>query len=232
MYWALWLQRCYLYCRSFGFFRKAISLRQPNPAIKLGWVWNIVYHSTNRLLLAKNYYIAQSVISGHTAGDGVYSRKCQQLLEERFNVPQVLLTTSCTTALEMAAVLCNIEEGDKVILPSYTFVSTANVFVLRNAKVIFVDIRPDTLNLDENLLEEAVTERTKAIVPVHYAGVACASVTPGRSPRAACSIICLTASNRVGPRYTASHSYLSYLDRNIRRRLENLGLLRRVLAGR
>lgn len=119
------------------------------------------------------YYIAQSVLSGHTAGGGIYSRNCQELLKERFGACQVLLTTSCTTALEMAAVLCDIQQGDEVILPSYTFVSTANAFVLRGATPRFIDILPDTLNLDESLLEENINERTKAIVPVHYAGVAC-----------------------------------------------------------
>ena len=119
------------------------------------------------------YYIAQSVLGGYTAGDGEYSKKCQQLMQEKFSAPLVLLTTSCTSALEMAAILCDVQPGDEVILPSYTFVSTANAFHMRGARLKFVDIRRDTLNLDESLLEEAVTERTVAIVPVHYAGVAC-----------------------------------------------------------
>lgn len=119
------------------------------------------------------YYVAQSVLSGHISGDGFYSRKCENLLETRFDAQKVLLTTSCTTALEMAALLCDVGEGDEVILPSFTFVSTANAFFLRGARLKFVDIRPDTLNLDEKLLEDAITERTKVIVPVHYAGVAC-----------------------------------------------------------
>ncbi len=119
------------------------------------------------------YYIAQAVLGGQTSGDGRFSKKCQQLLEERFCSKKVLLTTSCTSALEMAAMLCGISEGDEVILPSYTFVSTANAFYIRGAKLKFIDVRPDTLNMDEKLLEEAITERTKVIVPVHYAGVAC-----------------------------------------------------------
>jgi dTDP-4-amino-4,6-dideoxygalactose transaminase len=119
------------------------------------------------------YYVAQSVLGGWTAGDGVYSKKCQQFMKERFSVSQVLLTTSCTSALEMAAILCDVKPGDEVILPSYTFVSTANAFLMRGASLKFVDIRPDTLNMDESLLQESITEKTVAIVPVHYAGVAC-----------------------------------------------------------
>ena len=119
------------------------------------------------------YYVAQSVLSAHTAGDGPYSRRCEAFLEERFSVAQVLLTTSCTSALEMAGILCDIAPGDEVVLPSYTFVSTANAFLLRGARLRFVDIRPDTLNLDETRLEEAISDRTVAIVPVHYAGIGC-----------------------------------------------------------
>lgn len=119
------------------------------------------------------YYIAQSVLSGHTSGDGNFSRLCQQLMSERFGAKQVLMTTSCTAALEMAALLCDLKPGDEVIMPSFTFVSTANAFALRGAKIIFIDIRPDTLNMDENLLENVITERTRAVIPVHYAGVAC-----------------------------------------------------------
>jgi dTDP-4-amino-4,6-dideoxygalactose transaminase len=106
-------------------------------------------------------------------GDGEFTGKCNKWIEKTFDVEKVLLTTSCTHALEMAAILADIKEGDEVIMPSYTFVSTANAFVLRGAKVIFVDIRPDTMNIDENLIEKAVTNKTKAIVPVHYAGVSC-----------------------------------------------------------
>ncbi len=118
-------------------------------------------------------YMAEAVAGGQISGDGRFSKQCQKLLEDQFSANQVLLTTSCTAALEMAALLCGLEAGDEVILPSYTFVSTANAFALRGARLVFADIRPDTLNLDETLLEQAVTGRTRAIVPVHYAGVAC-----------------------------------------------------------
>ncbi len=111
--------------------------------------------------------------SGHLSGDGAFTKKCHTLLEETLGVPKVLLTTSCTHALEMMAILLDIWEGDEVIIPDFTFVSTVNAFVLRGAHPVFVDIRPDTLNLDESKLEEAITPRTKAIVPVHYAGVGC-----------------------------------------------------------
>lgn len=119
------------------------------------------------------YYISQSVLSGHTAGDGMFTKKCNQLMEERFAARKILLTHSCTAALEMAALLCNIKPDDEIILPSYTFVSTANAFYLRGAKLIFADIRSDTLNMDESGLEKLITPRTKVILPVHYAGVAC-----------------------------------------------------------
>ncbi|HHL39690.1 MAG TPA: dTDP-4-amino-4,6-dideoxygalactose transaminase [Deltaproteobacteria bacterium] len=119
------------------------------------------------------YYIAQSVASGHIAGDGVFTRKCGELLEGRLGAARVLLTPSCTAALEMAAMLIDAGPGDEVIMPSYTFVSTANAFHLRGARPVFADIRPDTLNIDPALVEEAVTERTKAVVAVHYAGVGC-----------------------------------------------------------
>ncbi len=118
-------------------------------------------------------YIAEAVRSGHLAGDGPFTRRCQQWLEERYGAAKVLLVHSCTAALELAALLCDIKEGDEVIMPSFTFVSTANAFVIRGASPVFVDIRPDTLNLDEELVESAITERTRAIVPVHYAGVGC-----------------------------------------------------------
>ena len=106
-------------------------------------------------------------------GDGEFTKKCNQWIEETSGCSKALLTTSCTHALEMAALLSRIQPGDEVIMPSYTFVSTANAFVLRGAKIIFVDIRPDTMNLDENLIEAAVTEKTRAVAPVHYAGVGC-----------------------------------------------------------
>ncbi len=119
------------------------------------------------------YNIAQAVINGWLAGDGRFTAACHRLLEERYGIPKALLTHSCTAALEMTALLCEVGPGDEVIMPSYTFVSTANAFVLRGAQPRFVDIRPDTLNLDENLIEDAINEHTKVIVPVHYAGVGC-----------------------------------------------------------
>jgi dTDP-4-amino-4,6-dideoxygalactose transaminase len=118
-------------------------------------------------------YIAQAIANGHISGDGPFTKRCQAYLEEALGVPRVLLTTSGTHALEMAAVLLDIRPGDEVIVPSFTFVSTANAFVLRGARPVFADVRPDTLNLDETRLEALITERTKAIVPVHYAGVGC-----------------------------------------------------------
>ena len=121
--------------------------------------------------------------SGETGGDGPFSNECQQLMEQRFAAPRVLLTTSCTSALEMAALLCEVGPGDEVILPSYTFVSTANAFLLRGATLKFVDVRPDTLNLDERL-RGALSPRTKVIVPVHYAGIGCEMDAIGRSRRA------------------------------------------------
>ena len=119
------------------------------------------------------YYIAQAVTYGNLAGDGHFTQRCSQLLEERFGIGKVLLVPSCTAALEMAAMLFDLKPDDEVIMPSYTFVSTASAVVRLGAKPVFVDIRPDTLNLDEALLEDAITERTRAIFPVHYAGIAC-----------------------------------------------------------
>jgi dTDP-4-amino-4,6-dideoxygalactose transaminase len=119
------------------------------------------------------YYIAQAVTLGNMAGDGHFTQACSRLLENRFGVRRVLLTPSCTAALEMAAILCRLGPGDEVLLPSYTFVSTASAIVRTGARPVFVDIRPDTLNLDESRIEEAITERTRAIFVVHYAGVAC-----------------------------------------------------------
>jgi dTDP-4-amino-4,6-dideoxygalactose transaminase len=118
-------------------------------------------------------YITDAVREAHISGDGLYSRRCQTTLQELLGVPKVLLTTSCTHALEMAALLLDIQAGDEVILPSFTFVSTANAFVLRGARPVFCDIRPDTLNIDETQIENLITPRTKALVPVHYAGVGC-----------------------------------------------------------
>lgn len=118
-------------------------------------------------------YIRDAILRWHISGDGLYTRKCSELLEKKFNAKKVLLTTSCTHALELASILLNLEEGDEVIVPSYTFVSTVNAFMLRGAKPVFVDIRGDTKNIDENLIEEKITKKTKAIFPVHYAGVSC-----------------------------------------------------------
>ncbi|MCM1157253.1 MAG: dTDP-4-amino-4,6-dideoxygalactose transaminase [Bacteroidales bacterium] len=119
-------------------------------------------------------YIKKAVTQNHKiCGDGEYTKLCNAWIEEKTGTCKAMLTTSCTHALEMAAILCDIQPGDEVIMPAYTFVSTADAFVLRGAKVVFVDIRPDTMNIDENLIEEAVTDRTKAVVPVHYAGVGC-----------------------------------------------------------
>ncbi|NOH70741.1 dTDP-4-amino-4,6-dideoxygalactose transaminase [Vibrio pectenicida] len=118
-------------------------------------------------------YIEDAIKSGFLSGDGPFAKKCQQWFESYLGCEKALLTPSCTSALEMAAILINIQPGDEVIMPSYTFVSTANAFVLRGAKIVFVDIRPDTMNIDESLIVDAITSKTRAIVPVHYAGVAC-----------------------------------------------------------
>ena len=126
-------------------------------------------------LLVKNEieYLNEVLINNHYSGDGPFTKKCNSVLKENTNSCKVLLTTSCTHALEMAAILIDIKSGDEVIMPSYTFVSTANAFVLRGAKIIFVDIRPDTMNIDESKIEDAITIKTRAIVTVHYAGLAC-----------------------------------------------------------
>ncbi len=118
-------------------------------------------------------YIKQAIENKKICGDGEFTKKCNKWIEEHFSAKKALLTTSCTSALEMAAILCDIKQGDEVIMPSYTFVSTADAFVARGAKIVFVDIRPDTLNINENLIEAAINDKTKAIVPVHYAGVSC-----------------------------------------------------------
>ena len=118
-------------------------------------------------------YITDAVARGHLSGDGHYTKLCHRWLEQQLGAKRALLTHSCTAALEMAAILCDIQPGDEVIMPSYTFVSTANAFVLRGGVPVFVDIRPDTLNLDEKLIEAAITPKTRALVPVHYAGLAC-----------------------------------------------------------
>ncbi|MCG7555753.1 dTDP-4-amino-4,6-dideoxygalactose transaminase [Pseudoalteromonas sp. Of11M-6] len=118
-------------------------------------------------------YIQKAIASDKLCGDGPFSKKCESWIESNFKTKKALLTPSCTAALELAAILVDIQKGDEVIMPSYTFVSTANAFVLRGAKIVFVDIRPDTLNINESLIEKAITKKTKAIVPVHYAGVSC-----------------------------------------------------------
>ena len=118
-------------------------------------------------------YLLQAIQNAKLSGDGPFVKKCHKWFEKSLGCEKALLTPSCTHALEMAALLIDIGPGDEVIMPSYTFVSTANAFVLRGAKIVFVDIRPDTMNIDENLIEDAITDKTKAIVPVHYAGVGC-----------------------------------------------------------
>ena len=118
-------------------------------------------------------HVLESINSIHISGDGQFTEKCHQWFEKKLHCPKVLLTPSCTHALELGAILLDIQAGDEVIMPSYTFVSTANAFVLRGAKIIFVDIRPDTMNIDESKIEQAITDKTKVIVPVHYAGVPC-----------------------------------------------------------
>lgn len=118
-------------------------------------------------------YISQAIKNQKICGDGPFTKKCTEWFEKTINAKKVLFTTSCTSALEMAAILCGVKPGDEVILPSFTFCSTADAFVQRGAKLVFVDIRPDTMNIDDNLIEKAITEKTKVIVPVHYAGVAC-----------------------------------------------------------
>lgn len=139
-------------------------MKKMNTRIPFNWP-----HMTGKEL----YYIAEAHFNGSLAGDGPFTKRCHGWLEGRSGCSKALLTHSCTAALEMSAVLLDIQPGDEVIMPSYTFVSTANAFVLRGGVPVFVDIREDTLNLDERLIESAITPRTKAIVPVHYAGVAC-----------------------------------------------------------
>ena len=118
-------------------------------------------------------HVTEAIKNRVLSGDGPFTEKCHKWFEEKLQCKEALLTTSCTHALEMAAILLDIQQGDEIIMPSYTFVSTANAFVLRGAKIIFIDVRPDTMNIDERLIEAAITEKTKVIVPVHYAGVAC-----------------------------------------------------------
>ena len=125
-------------------------------------------------LVGKEFdYIQEAIASHKICGDGAFTKKCHAWMEDRFKSSKILLTTSGSSALDMAALLCNIQPGDEVILPSFTFSSTANSFAIYGAKLVFVDVRPDTMNIDESLIEAAITEKTKVIVPVHYAGVAC-----------------------------------------------------------
>jgi dTDP-4-amino-4,6-dideoxygalactose transaminase len=149
--------------------RGIVSLDELGTKLVIRIPFNRPHVAGNELL-----YVSQAQANGHLSGDGVFTRQCQAWLEGRTGSSKALLTHSCTAALEMAAILAGIEPGDEVILPSYTFVSTANAFVLRGAVPVFVDVRADTLNLDEHLIEAAITSRTRAVVPVHYAGVSCA----------------------------------------------------------
>ena len=134
---------------------------------------NMIYFNVPPFVGTELDYIKEAIDSHAICGDGEFTKKCNRWMEERFHAQKVLLTTSGTTALDMAALLCEFEYGDEVILPSYTFSSTATSAVLGGAKLVFVDIRPDTMNIDENKIEAAITEKTKAIIAVHYAGVAC-----------------------------------------------------------
>ncbi len=151
------------------------------------------------------YFIAQAVLKGQISGDGPYTKLCQQLIAERIGAHRVLLTTSCTAALEMAAILCDISEGDEVIVPSFAGASTANAFMLRGARPVFVDIRTDTMNLDETLVPLAVTERTRAIVPRHYAGVACDMDSIGRTADECGAQLIENAAEGVNATYNGRH---------------------------
>jgi len=132
----------------------------------------IPFNLPTKIGTEKNY-LEKSLSSNHISGDGIYTKKCEKWFEKNLECKKALLTSSCTHALEMCALLLNIQKNDEIIMPSYTFVSTANAFALRGAKVVFVDIRPETMNIDESKIEKAITKKTKAIVVVHYAGVAC-----------------------------------------------------------
>ena len=134
---------------------------------------NFIHFNKPYLTGKEGHYIYQAVLSGKISGDGIFTARCHKFFEDRFGFKKCLLTTSCTDALEMAALLIDIKPGDEVIMPSYTFVSTSNAFVLRGAKIVFCDSRKDHPGIDEDLIEPLITEKTKAIVPVHYAGVAC-----------------------------------------------------------
>jgi len=147
------------------------------------------------------YYISQSVLQCQTSGDGAYTKKAQDLMQSAFAARQILLTTSCTAALDLAAILSDVREGDEVILPSFTFSSTANAFLLRGARPVFVDCRADTMNIDENLVQAAVTERTRAIAVVHYAGVGCEMDTISQIARKHNLVVIEDAAQGVNAKY-------------------------------
>ncbi len=151
-------------CPERGSAGKRVTDKMKETTIPFNWP-----HMTGKEL----YYIAEAHFNGRLAGDGPFTKNCQKWFEEKTGSPRTLLTHSCTAALEIAALLLDLKPGDEVIMPSYTFVSTANAFVLRGAVPVFVDVREDTLNIDESLIEQAISPKTRAIVPVHYAGVAC-----------------------------------------------------------
>ena len=134
---------------------------------------NLIHFNVPPFIGTEFQYMQEAVSNHKICGDGPFTKKCDEWLEQKFSIQKVLLTTSGTSALEMAAWLCDIKPGDEVIMPSYTFSSTATAFALVGARLVFVDIRPDTMNIDERLIEKAITDRTRVIVPVHYAGVAC-----------------------------------------------------------
>jgi len=151
------------------------------------------------------FYISQAVLEGQLAGAGAFTRRCEEWLERRTGAARVLLTHSCTAALEMAALLCDVQEGDEVILPSFTFVSTANAFALRGARLRFVDVREDTLNLDERLIEGAVGPDTRVIVPVHYAGIGCEMNRIGEIARRHDLLVVEDAAQAVDSTYEGRH---------------------------
>jgi dTDP-4-amino-4,6-dideoxygalactose transaminase len=147
---------------------------QATPAVKRSSKVNIQIPFNKPFLTGNEFtYISEAISLQHTAGDGSFTQKCSELLERLLGAPRVMLTTSCTDALEMAAILLDLHDGDEVIVPSFTFVSTANAFAMHRARPVFADVRPDTLNIDERTIESLITPRTRAIVVVHYAGVAC-----------------------------------------------------------
>jgi dTDP-4-amino-4,6-dideoxygalactose transaminase len=150
-------------------------------------------------------YVSEAVKSGQLAGNGIFTKKCQRFLEESYGFHKVLMTHSATAALEMSALLCDIKYDDEVILPSFTFVSTANAFFLRGARLKFIDIRPDTLNIDERLLEKAISKKTKAICPVHYAGVGCQMDIIGRVAKKNNLKIIEDAAHAIGSKYKGKY---------------------------